>query len=180
MGKLLLTMFLIMLFRICDVSLATMRTILLTKGMAKIAAFIGFFEVIIYIKVLGSVVNQLDNWFYLLAYAVGFSLGNLIGSRLERFFAFGDAQMRIILSDKDSYAIQDLRDKGFGVTVFRGEGRDGERLMVLITLKRKRVGEVFDYMSKKGIKTFISVNDISSQMGAYMGKSVAVNPNLRP
>lgn len=179
MEQVLLTMFFIMIFRICDVSLATLRTILLTKGMSKIAAAIGFFEVIIYIKVLGSVVNQLDNWFYLIAYAIGFAMGNLIGSKLEKFFAFGDAQIRIILTDQQAYAIQDLRDKGFGVTVFRGEGRDGERLMVLITLKRKRVSEVFNYFHEKDINAFISVNDISSQMGAYMGKSNISRPNAR-
>lgn len=174
-----LTMFLIMIFRICDVSLATLRTILLTKGMSKISAAIGFFEVIIYIKVLGSVVSRLDNWYYLIAYAVGFSLGNFIGSKLEKFFAFGDAQMRIILSSEEAYAVQELRDKGFGVTVFRGEGRDGERLMVMITLKRKRVGEVLSYFQEKGIQAFISVNDISTQMGAYMSKSPLSNPNAR-
>lgn len=178
MGILIINMLMIIALRICDVSLATVRTILLTKGMSKVAAMIGFVEVIVYIKVLGNVVSQLDNWWYLIAYAIGFSLGNLIGSRVERLLAFGDVQMRLIINNEYRYIIDELRAKGFGITIFRGEGKDGERLMVLITLKRKRVNEVYDYLQKKEIKAFISVNDITSHSGGYMSTAM-MNPNNR-
>ena len=142
------------------------------------AALIGFFEVIVYMKVLGDVVSQLDKWWYLLAYATGFSLGNLIGAKLEHRLAFGDAQMRLIIREEYRYIVDELREKGFGVTVFKGEGREGERLMVLITLKRKRVKEVYDYLKEKDINVFVSVNDITSYSGGVMHPR-AVNPNNR-
>ncbi len=178
MSTVILNMLLIILLRICDVSLATTRTILLTKGKSNIAAVIGFFEVIVYMKVLGDVVSQLDKWWYLLAYAIGFSLGNLIGSKLENKLAFGDAQMRLIIREEYRFLVDELRDKGFGVTVFKGEGREGERLMVLITLKRKRVKEIYDYLKLKEINVFVSVNDITSYSGGVMSTRV-VNPNNR-
>ena len=65
--QLILNIISIIVLRIMDVSLATTRTILLTKNKAKIAALIGFIEVIIYIKVLGNVVSTLDNYYYLIA-----------------------------------------------------------------------------------------------------------------
>ena len=178
MSTVILNMILIIVLRICDVSLATTRTILLTKGKSNIAALIGFFEVIVYMKVLGDVVSQLDKWWYLLAYATGFSLGNLIGAKLEHRLAFGDAQMRLIIREEYRYIVDELREKGFGVTVFKGEGREGERLMVLITLKRKRVKEVYDYLKEKDINVFVSVNDITSYSGGVMHPR-AVNPNNR-
>lgn len=178
MLSLILNMIMIIVLRVCDVSLATVRTILLTKGMSKIAAMIGFVEVIVYIKVLGRVVSQLDNWWYLIAYAIGFSLGNLIGARVERLLAFGDVQMRLIINNDFKYIIDELRDKGFGITIFKGEGKDGERLMVLITLKRKRVNEVYEYLKKNQIKAFVSVNDITSHSGGYMSTAM-MNPNNR-
>ena len=64
------------------------------------------------------------------------------------------------------------------MTVFKGEGREGERLMVLITLKRKRVKEVYDYIKEKDINVFVSVNDITSYSGGVMHPR-AVNPNNR-
>ncbi len=168
MGTVILNMIIIITLRICDVSLATTRTILLTKGKSNIASLIGFFEIIVYMKVLGDVVSQLDKWWYLLAYATGFSLGNLIGAKLEHKLAFGDAQMRLIIREEHRFIVGELREKGFGVTVFHGEGRDGERLMILITLKRKKIKDVYEYLKEKDINVFVSVNDITSYSGGVM------------
>ena len=67
----------IMGLRIVDVSLATTRTILLTKGKAVTAAVIGFFEILIYTKVLTDIVTNLGQWYYLIAYAFGFAFSFL-------------------------------------------------------------------------------------------------------
>lgn len=179
MREVVITSLLIMVFRMCDVSLATIRTILTTKGMPKIAAFIGFFELLIYIKVLGSVVSQLDNVIYLVAYATGFSLGTYFGIKMEKRFAFGNVQARIIINEEKRYIIDELRKKDFGVTVFKGEGRDGERLLVLITMKRKRLDIVMDYIESEGINAFISVNDVSLQKGGYSSGAVLGTANKR-
>ncbi|EHL18144.1 hypothetical protein HMPREF9630_01139 [Peptoanaerobacter stomatis] len=157
----------IFLARISDVTFMSIRTILLTKGMSKLAAFMGFFEVTIYIIVLGKVVNSLDNPFYLISYALGYAAGNFIGSKIESFLAFGDAQMRIVLPSSQYSVVDDLRGMGYGVTVFRGEGKDGERIMLMINLKRKQIGNIYDYIKAKEIKAFVSTNDITSYAGGY-------------
>lgn len=155
--------------RICDVTCMSIRTILLTKGMPKLAAMFGFFEVTIYIVVLGKVISTLDNPFYLISYGLGFSTGNLVGSKIENILAFGDAQVRIILGRENQHqsVVDDLRKLGFGVTIFRGEGRDGEKEMLLINLKRKRITEIYDYFKQNDVKAFISTNDITSYAGGY-------------
>lgn len=156
-----------MFLKIVDVTLATTRTILLTKGKAKTASLIGFFEIIVYIKVLADIVSNLDKWYFLIAYAVGFSLGNYIGSMVEQKLAFGDVQIRLIIGERFYYIIDELRKLGFGVTTFIGEGRDGERKMILITAKRRKVDEIYEYLSKNDIEAFVSINDISSYKGGY-------------
>ena len=77
--------------------------------------------------------------------------------------------MRIVLScnEDTKNAVNELRDLGFGVTIFRGEGKDGEKAMLLINLKRKRIQEVYNYFKKKNLKAFISTNDITSYAGGY-------------
>jgi len=161
--------FFVFFARICDVSCMSLRTILLTKGMPKLAAVFGFFEVLIYIVVLGKVIDSLNEPLYLIFYGLGFSTGNFVGSKIESMLAFGDAQMRIVLScnEDTKEAVDELRDLGFGVTVFRGEGRDGEKAMLLINLKRKRINEIYSYFKKKNLKAFISTNDITSYAGGY-------------
>lgn len=153
--------------RICDVTFMSIRTILLTKGMPKLAATFGFFEVIIYISVLGKVINTLDNPIYLISYGFGYATGNYVGSKIENLLAFGDAQVRIILDCDCHNTVDDLRNMGFGVTIFKGEGRDGQREMLLINLKRKRIKEIYDYFNTNKVKAFISTNDITSYSGGY-------------
>lgn len=168
MEKIILDCLVIMSLRIVDVSLATTRTILLTKGKAKTAAFIGFFEILIYTKVLSDIVTNLGQWYYLIAYATGFSLGNYIGTKIERKLAFGDVQIRMIIHPDYYYIINELRNMHFGVTTFLGEGRDGERKMILITAKRKRVNELYNYLQSNKINAFVNVNDITSYSGGYV------------
>ena len=57
--------------RITDVSIGTMRTILLVKGQRRIASMLGFFEVMIYLIVLGKVVGNVDKPVLILAYCSG-------------------------------------------------------------------------------------------------------------
>ena len=57
-----LTGLLIFLARVADVSLGTLRMLMLVKGRRLPSAIIGFFEVLIYVNALGRVVNQLDRW----------------------------------------------------------------------------------------------------------------------
>lgn len=171
MGAIFFDCLVIMTLRIIDVSLCTIRTIMLTKGKAKTAAVIGFFEILIYTKVLADIVTNLDRWYYLIAYAIGFSLGNYLGTILEKRLAFGDVQIRLIVNKDFYYIIEQLRHLGFGVTSFVGEGRDGERKMILITAKRKRVSELYQYLHSNKIEAFVSVNDITSYSGGYVTPS---------
>lgn len=79
----------IFLARVVDVSLATMRTLMLVRGKGLIAACIGFFEVMIYITALNKVVSGLDNPANLVVYALGFATGNFMGSYIEEKLAIG-------------------------------------------------------------------------------------------
>jgi len=70
----------IFLARVCDVSLATIRTLMVVRGQKLYAASIGFVEVIIYILALGKIFSDLNNPFNLFFYALGFATGNYVGT----------------------------------------------------------------------------------------------------
>ena len=59
---------LIFFFRICDVSLGTIRVIFIAKGLKYIAPVIGFFEVIIWLLAIGQVMNNISNVACYIAY----------------------------------------------------------------------------------------------------------------
>lgn len=76
-GTILIPLF-ILLARICDVSLGTLRIIFVSKGLKIWAPILGFFEVLIWILAIGELMQDVDKWYYYLFYAGGFAAGNYL------------------------------------------------------------------------------------------------------
>src|SRR5690625_4621622 len=79
----------ILVINIVYVSFSTVRMILTLKGRRYLAAFVSMFEVVIYILGLGLVLDNLDKIQNLIAYAVGFGIGVVVGSKIEERLALG-------------------------------------------------------------------------------------------
>ncbi len=88
--------FIIMLMRICDVTIGTLRTILVVQGRKYLAGIAGFFEVLIWVFAIRFIMEHLDNIANLFGYAAGFALGNIIGITLEQRIGLGFVQLNII------------------------------------------------------------------------------------
>lgn len=131
------TIFIILAINIIYVSFFTVRMILTLKGQKFLAAVISSLEVTIYIIGLGLVLDNLDKIQNLMAYAVGYGLGVLLGSKIEEWLALGYVTVRVITNRYDLPLAAKLREQGYGVTSWMGEGRDGPRLMLEILTRRK-------------------------------------------
>jgi len=83
--------------RVVDVSLGTIRLLLLVRGKRVQAALVGFFEVLVFIHALGRVVGHIDNPVKLLAYASGFASGCILGSLLEEKITTGYQTVHVVL-----------------------------------------------------------------------------------
>ncbi len=153
--------------RIIDVSIGTMRTILLVKGQRRIASVLGFFEVMIYLIVLGKVVGNIDKPVLILAYCLGYATGNIIGSKIEERLSIGQLFAQVIVKESLDTLVQSLRDAGFGVTIFEGEGREGRSYMLNIILDRKKVRKLYEIIDKCECGAFITTMDVRSSFGGY-------------
>ena len=71
------------------VTFLTMRTILTLKGYRYMAAAVSFLEVLVYVVGLGMVMSSLDQIQNIFAYAFGFSIGILVGMKIEEKLALG-------------------------------------------------------------------------------------------
>jgi uncharacterized protein YebE (UPF0316 family) len=153
--------------RVTDMSLTTIRTLMIVRGRRLQAALIGFFEVIIYITALNRVVNQLDNPLNLLSYALGFATGNYVGIFIEEKMAIGNITVQII-SKTESVVIEGaLRNAGYGVTVFKGTGLEGERNVINVHLFRKDLPWLLERVRELDREAFITVMDARSTLGGY-------------
>jgi len=79
-------MLLIFFARIFDVSLGTIRIILIARGYRYIAPILGFFEVLIWLAAINIVLSSLQSVASYIIYAAGFAAGNYIGMILETIY----------------------------------------------------------------------------------------------
>lgn len=154
--------------RVVDVSLSTVRTLMVVQGRKAQAAMIGFFEVGIYITALNKVVNSLDNPMNLLVYCLGFAAGNYVGITIENKIALGNLAAQIILkSDNNKELIDTLRANKFGITIIEAQGLDGAREVLQVVLNRKDLGKLKKLVYENNKDAFITVSSINPISGGY-------------
>ncbi|VWX36231.1 conserved hypothetical protein [Exiguobacterium oxidotolerans] len=151
------------------VPVLTLRTIMLVKGRTVIAGVFGTVETLIYIFALGVVFRDLTT-LGMVVYALGFGLGILIGGFVERKLAIGYNMIQVHTQEFPAELIQVIRDNGFGVTHYQGQGRDGVRYRLDVLAARTKVlrGLVEEYEPKAFLVAFDSVDF----KGGYMLKGL--------
>lgn len=153
---------LIFLSRILDVTLGTLRIIFVSKGMRFLAPLIGFFEVLIWLVVIGQVMQNLDHYINYLAYAGGFAAGNLVGILLEQRLAMGISLLRVITRTRAGQLISHLRDLGFTVTNVPAQTNDGEVEVIFLPIPRKQNAYVIDIVKRFNPKALYTLEEVKS------------------
>lgn len=129
--------------RVTDVTMGTMRTISIVQGRTRIAFLLGFLEVSMWLVVISAVIHRIVEKPILgIFYALGFSTGNVVGILLERRIAFGHMVLRIITPRAGKGMVEKVRNAGFGVTTFQGEGLSGPVTMLYVVCRRRDLHRV--------------------------------------
>ncbi len=151
---------LIFLARISDVSIGTIRIIMVSKGNRRIAPILGFFEVLIWIIAISRIMQNLDNWVNYIAYAAGFATGNYVGMRLEEKLALGMLLVRVITQRDASRLISSLHEQGFGATSVEADGSKEKVHVIYTIIKRSDMERVIGIINHFNPKAFYSVEDV--------------------
>lgn len=162
----------IMCMRIADVTLGTFRTMLIVQAKKYHAAFVGFFEVLIWISAMSYIVQHLDHTINLIGYALGFSLGNILGVTLEQRVAIGFSQVNIVSLYHTDEIANRLRAANFGVTILPGEGSVGGVSILIVIIKRKHLEEVLKIVESIDKHAFITVQHSRPYRGYIHGSRV--------
>lgn len=142
-GMMLLTGVLIFLARVADVSMGTMRTLFTVQGRMGAAFFLGLIEVTIWIYVISAVVAELQNAPILVVfYAFGFSTGNVTGIWLEKKLAIGHVILRLLTAQHGVEMTNSIRELGFRVTEFQGQGRRGPVSELYVVCERRDLNKI--------------------------------------
>ncbi len=147
----------ILLMRVCDVSIGTMRTILVVQGRKYLAGIAGFCEVLIWVLAIRFIMQHLDNMYNLIGYAAGFGIGNILGITIEQKIGLGFVQLNIISRYHTDEIANVLRKLKFGVTILPAEGGSGGIAILVIIIPRKIQKKVISEIEQIDKTSFITV-----------------------
>lgn len=160
---------LIFVVKVFEVTLATTRIVLITKGEKRKGALIGFFEIMIWIVLVSTVLKDVDkDPIKMLIYALGFSVGNYVGSTVEQKLGFGTVKVETIVKQEEGAAlVQKLRDSGIAVTVVEGQGMNHPRFVLIMHIHRKRTQELVGMIKEFQDNVVITINEVKPIYGGY-------------
>lgn len=158
---------LIFSLRIIDVSMGTIRAILVVRNIPKWAALVGFFEVTVWVLAVGKVVAGIDNFWSVIAYSGGFASGTLLGLWIEGKLAFGFVEVMIISREKTGEILQNVREAGYGATQFQAEGYSGVVSPIYIITPRKELKRISQIVKHIDADSFITIDDLRHVSRGY-------------
>nr|WP_197030904.1 DUF5698 domain-containing protein [Bacillus sp. MB2021] len=162
----------ILIINIVYVSFFTIRMILTLKGQRYLAAFISMIEVVIYVIGLGLVLDNLDQIQNLVAYAIGYGIGVIVGMKIEEKLALGYITVNVITKEYDRDLPNSLRTKGYGVTTWAAQGLEGDRMSLQILTPRKYELKLYQTIKELDPKAFIIAYEPKAIYGGFWVKSV--------
>ena len=159
-GELWLYAGLIFILRVGDMSLDTLRVLYVMRGQKGFAWILGFFQAVIFITAITTVLSNLDNLIYIIAYAAGFATGNVVGMIIEERLAQGYSHLRIISSRRGNAIAESLRNEGYAATEISGRGKDGTVTSINCSVKRNKIHQIRKLVEDIDIDAFITAEDI--------------------
>ena len=166
----------IVLARITDVSLGTLRIVLVSKGFKKIAPIISFFESFIWILVAARILSNLSTSeesisllgvIQCVAYALGYALGTYFGMKIEARLSLGQVLVRAIVPREAENLVKTLRENKFGLTAIDASGKDGSVKVLFIVINRKELSNVLNVIKSINPATFYTIENVQTVNKGY-------------
>ncbi|NLA78482.1 MAG: DUF2179 domain-containing protein [Erysipelothrix sp.] len=167
-----LVYFFIFFGKLIEVSLASLRSLLIHRNQRTIGAMIAILEYGFWITITASALSGfMDDTFKILVLILAFASGNVLGSLLEEKIALGYATVIAVFVDDalaETVAIQ-LREHGHALTQLKATGIEhAERPTLVMTIKRKHIPHVKKIMFAIDPDVMVSVLAVSQLSGATL------------
>ena len=161
-----LTLFLL---RLVDISLYTLRIMMVVRGRKRMAWIFGFFQSIVFITALRAVLSDLGNWGKILGYAAGFATGVVLGMWIEGRLAIGYTHLRVISPRRGAELVEKLRSRGYGVTEVSAQGRDGMVSLINLSVLRKQAQQAVKIVEEVDPQAFVTAEAVRSVRRGFWG-----------
>ncbi|MFA6626908.1 MAG: DUF5698 domain-containing protein [Bacilli bacterium] len=164
---------LIFFARIIEVSMGTLRVIVINKGYRTLGVILAFFEVMLWVFVASRVITGIaEKPLKGIIYSLGFASGVYLGSKLESALALGKVLIQVITSSELGATLAtNLRNQRLGVTALDAHGKDSDKVLLMIYTNRKGKESVMEQIKAIDDKALIVSHDITTLQGGYINKT---------
>ncbi len=161
--------FVIIIAKVVEVSFGTLRIVMIAKGERKLGTILAFIEIVIWCLLIGNVLTNITQYpLRTLAYAIGFALGNYVGSYIEEKLAIGLNEIKVILMEKDSMRVAEaLRTAGFAVTQIKAQGKNHPRELLVMYIPRAKIRECVTTIRSNEENAVITISDTKPLLGGF-------------
>jgi uncharacterized protein YebE (UPF0316 family) len=157
----------IFLLRVISIALDTIRFMLTIRGKRGLSWILGFVESVIFVIIMGVVLNDLNNVLNIIGYAAGFATGTVVGMAIENRLAIGYSHLNIISRQRGQAVAESLRNENYAVTEIPARGKDGTVTLLDCSIRRKQIKDVESLILKADPEAFITVEDITPMRHGY-------------
>lgn len=147
--------------RTVNIALDTLRFMFSLRGKRAISWVLGFVESVLFVMVIGQVLNNLSNPLNIIGYAAGFATGTVLGMAIEKRLAIGYTRFSIISRSHSTEIADVLRGEGYGVTEIPARGRESNFMLVDCHVRRKQADDVEALALKIDPEAFITAEEVT-------------------
>lgn len=160
----------IFLVRVLGNTITTIRLILITRGNKLYSTILAFFESLIFVVVLGAVVNNLNSIVNLIAYCGGFAVGGYFGQWLEDKWTRGYIMVMVVTRqrEKGEAIAKAIRAAGFGATEVSGRGGEGEVSIVESIIERHDLTKCNEIIQSIDADSFVTIQNLRATQRGYV------------
>lgn len=153
--------FLIIVVRVIETSLATIRMIFTIRNNKLLATLIAFFEILIWFLIVKEAINSENNIFIAISYAVGFSLGTYLGITINEKRVPSNLMLTVIVNKNKDIIFKDLIDNKYAFSTLKAKGKDLKKNkdIIFIVTTNKRAKKLERILMKHDDKIFIVTNE---------------------
>jgi uncharacterized protein YebE (UPF0316 family) len=152
---------LILIARIVETSLETIRTIYIAQGHANLAACIGIAKTGIWLLSTGLVLTNLSDYWNLFAYLAGYGVGTLLGMEIEKMISLCHVIVRLIIPEDPQPLIANLADLGYGMTRIEGSGSFSNTVnIIFMIVPRPALRDLMTVLSRDYPTLLYMVEDV--------------------
>ncbi len=153
--------------RMLDVSIGSVRTILLVKGKNVISTILAFIEILIwYMVARQTLTSDETNLAIILSYAGGYAIGTYVGGLINKYFVRGNLMAFVVTTLDNHFIIDKLKEAGYGVSTISTEDK---KLILMIEFKKKFLKNLKNTIRELDENAFVVVNESLHVENGYLG-----------